>query len=127
MLLGNLFDTVIPRNVKRRYNLSFEKDKLRKATRAGDDAPAFDLVRAGTNLVLARILIAWATSQKLTLSTTYVTFMVAMGTSLAARAWCRESAVYRVPGALCCIGGWFITALLPFSVPPFLVTKMGVA
>ncbi|WP_353185181.1 inorganic phosphate transporter [Parapedobacter lycopersici] len=116
MLLGNLFNVLIPRNVKRRYNLSFEKDKLRKATQVGDDAPAFDLVRAGTNLVLASILIAWATSQKLPLSTTYVTFMVAMGTSLADKAWGRESAVYRVTGVLSVIGGWFITALIAFSV-----------
>ncbi|MBK1441395.1 inorganic phosphate transporter [Parapedobacter sp. ISTM3] len=119
MLLGNLFDTVIPRNVKRRYNLSFERDKLSKATRVDQDAPAFDLIRAGTNLVLASILIAWATSLKLPLSTTYVTFMVAMGTSLADRAWGRESAVYRVTGVLSVIGGWFITALFAFSVAAF--------
>ncbi|SFC26729.1 Phosphate transporter family protein [Parapedobacter composti] len=119
MLLGNVFDTVIPRNVKRRYNLSFERDKLSKATRVDQDAPAFDLIRAGTNLVLASILIAWATSLKLPLSTTYVTFMVAMGTSLADRAWGRESAVYRVAGVLSVIGGWFITALFAFSVAAF--------
>src|SRR5690606_3024344 len=87
MLLGSVFDTVIPRNVKRRDNLSFERDKLSKATRVVRGAPAFDLRRAGTNLVLASVLIAWATSLKLPLSTTYVTFMVAMGTSLADRAW----------------------------------------
>ncbi len=121
MLLGNVFDTVIPRNVKRRYNLSFERDKLSKATQVDEDAPAFDLVRAGTNLILASILIAWATSQKLPLSTTYVTFMVAMGTSLADRAWGRESAVYRVTGVLSVIGGWFITALIAFSVAGFFV------
>src|SRR5690606_25504287 len=77
--------------------------------------------RAGTNLILASILIAWATSQKLPLSTTYVTFMVAMGTSLADRAWGRESAVYRVTGVLSVIGGWFITALLAISVAGFFV------
>ncbi|MFC3197821.1 anion permease [Parapedobacter deserti] len=119
MLLGNVFDTVIPRNVKRRYNLSFERDKLSKATAVDQDAPAFDLIRAGTNLVLASILIAWATSLKLPLSTTYVTFMVAMGTSLADRAWGRESAVYRVTGVLSVVGGWFITALFAFSVAAF--------
>lgn len=116
MLLGNVFDTIIPRNVKRRYNLSFERDKLHKATQVGENAPAFDLIRAATNLVLASILIAWATSQKLPLSTTYVTFMVAMGTALADRAWGRESAVYRVTGVLSVIGGWFITAIFAFSV-----------
>ena len=129
MMLGNVFDAVIPRNVKRRYNLSFERDKLQKATLVGEHAPAFDLVRAGTNLILSSILIAWATSYKLPLSTTYVTFMVAMGTSLADKAWGRESAVYRVTGVLSVIGGWFITALIAFSVAGVfvLVIYQGVA
>ncbi len=115
-LLGNLISTIIPANVSRRYNISFEKEKLRQATHVAGNAPAFDLVRASTNLVLASLLIAWATSKKLPLSTTYVTFMVAMGTSLADRAWGRESAVYRVAGVLSVIGGWFITAFIAFSV-----------
>lgn len=76
--------------------------------------PAFDLVRAAVNLVMASVLISIATSMKLPLSTTYVTFMVAMGTSLADRAWGRESAVYRVAGVLNVIGGWFLTALVAF-------------
>ena len=76
--------------------------------------PAFDLVRAAVNLVVAGILISIATSMKLPLSTTYVTFMVAMGTSLADRAWGRESAVYRVAGVISVIGGWFLTALTAF-------------
>lgn len=74
------------------------------------DDVAFDLVRASVNLVLGGLLIAVGTSFKLPLSTTYVTFMVAMGTSLADRAWGRESAVYRVTGVISVIGGWFITA-----------------
>lgn len=115
-LLGNIFSAFIPRNVRRRYNISFEKEKLRQATQVANNAPAFDLVRASTNLVLASLLIAWATSMKLPLSTTYVTFMVAMGTSLADKAWGRESAVYRVTGVLSVIGGWFITALIAFTV-----------
>lgn len=115
-LLGNILSFFIPRNVRRRYNISFEKEKLRQATQVARNAPAFDLVRASTNLVLSSLLIAWATSQKLPLSTTYVTFMVAMGTSLADKAWGRESAVYRVTGVLSVIGGWFITALIAFSV-----------
>jgi len=115
-LLGNIFSAFVPRNIKRRYNISFEKEKLRYATQVTNNAPAFDLVRASTNLILASLLIAWATSKKLPLSTTYVTFMVAMGTSLADRAWGRESAVYRVTGVLSVIGGWFITALIAFSV-----------
>ena len=78
------------------------------------DMPAFDLVRASVNLMVASILISLATSMKLPLSTTYVTFMVAMGTSLADRAWGAESAVYRVAGVLNVIGGWFFTALSAF-------------
>jgi phosphate/sulfate permease len=78
------------------------------------ELPAFDLVRASVNLIVAGILISIATSMKLPLSTTYVTFMVAMGTSLADRAWGRESAVYRVAGVINVIGGWFLTALTAF-------------
>lgn len=78
--------------------------------------PAFDQVRASVNLVVASILIAIGTSLKLPLSTTYVTFMVAMGTSLADRAWDRESAVYRVSGVFAVIGGWFLTALIAFTI-----------
>jgi len=81
-----------------------------------DDPPAFDKVRASVNLVVASILIAIGTSLKLPLSTTYVTFMVAMGTSLSDRAWDRESAVYRISGVFAVIGGWFLTALIAFSV-----------
>jgi phosphate/sulfate permease len=79
------------------------------------DAPAFDLVRASVNLAVASILIAIATSFKLPLSTTYVSFMVAMGTSLADRAWGRDSAAYRVAGVLSVLSGWFITAAAAFT------------
>ena len=85
------------------------------------ETPAYDLVRASVNLVVAALLIALGTSLKLPLSTTFVTFMVAMGTSLADRAWTRESAVFRVTGVLTVIGGWFITAGVAF------VACMGVA
>ncbi|WP_138432765.1 inorganic phosphate transporter [Winogradskyella algicola] len=78
------------------------------------DKPAFDLVRAAVNLMVASVLISIATSMKLPLSTTYVTFMVAMGTSLADKAWGTESAVYRVAGVLNVIGGWFFTAFSAF-------------
>ena len=78
------------------------------------DAPAFDMVRASVNLMIASVLISIATGLKLPLSTTYVTFMVAMGTSLADRAWGAESAVYRVAGVLNVIGGWFLTAFSAF-------------
>ena len=77
---------------------------------------AFDLVRASVNLVLAGLLIALGTSLKLPLSTTYVTFMVAMGTSLADRAWGRDSAVFRITGVISVIGGWFITAGAAFTI-----------
>ena len=78
------------------------------------ELPAFDMVRASVNLIVAGILISIATSLKLPLSTTYVTFMVAMGTSLADRAWGRESAVYRVAGVINVVGGWFLTAITAF-------------
>ena len=79
------------------------------------DRPAFDMVRAAVNLMVASVLISIATSMKLPLSTTYVTFMVAMGTSLADRAWGAESAVYRVAGVLNVIAGWFFTAIVAFT------------
>jgi hypothetical protein len=86
------------------------------------DVAAFDLIRASVNLVVASALIALATSYKLPLSTTYVTFMVAMGSSLADRAWGRESAVYRVTGVLSVVGGWFVTAMIAFTVAALIVT-----
>lgn len=112
---SKIFGIIIPESIMKRYETSFEKKKLREATKTVDTA-AFDLVRASTNLVLASVIIAWATSEKLPLSTTYVTFMVAMGSSLADRAWGRDSAVYRVAGVLSVIGGWFITAFIAFTV-----------
>ena len=86
---------------------------------------AFDLVRASVNLVLAGLLIAVGTSLKLPLSTTYVTFMVGMGSSLADRAWGRESAVYRVTGVVSVIGGWFITAGAAFIIAALVATVMN--
>lgn len=86
------------------------------------EGAAFDQIRASVNLVLAGLLVAFGTSMKLPLSTTYVTFMVAMGTSLADRAWNRESAVFRITGVLSVIGGWFITAGAAFIVC-FLITN----
>ncbi|MCT4603862.1 MAG: inorganic phosphate transporter [Marinifilum sp.] len=79
------------------------------------DKPAFDMIRASVNLTVASILISIGTSLKLPLSTTYVTFMVAMGTSLSDRAWGRDSAVYRITGVLTVIGGWFFTAFIAFT------------
>ena len=80
------------------------------------EKPAFDLIRASVNLMVASAVVSFATSMKLPLSTTYVTFMVAMGTSFSDQAWGRESAVYRVTGVLTVVGGWFMTALIAFTV-----------
>lgn len=80
-----------------------------------EDKPAFDLIRASVNLMMASIVISYATFKKMPLSTTYVSFMVAMGTSLADKAWGRESAPYRVAGVLNVIGGWLMTALIAFT------------
>lgn len=89
------------------------------------DGAAFDMLRASVNLVVASVLIALGTSLKLPLSTTYVTFMVAMGSSLSDRAWGRESAVYRITGVLSVIGGWFFTALAAFTVSLVAVTLLS--
>ncbi len=109
--LGNNITSMLPRNVN-----SFIERRFRKTTYAAElhTQPSFDLVRASVNLAMASILIASATSLRLPLSTTYVTFMVAMGASLSDKAWGRESAVYRVTGVLTVIGGWFVTALVAF-------------
>ncbi|HLG40131.1 MAG TPA: hypothetical protein VI461_10700, partial [Chitinophagaceae bacterium] len=128
LMLGNFFSVILPGSLRRYYNLNFEKSKIRQAT-VVHDKPAFDLVRASVNLVLASSLIAMATSMKLPLSTTYVSFMVAMGTSLADKAWGRESAVYRVAGVLSVIGGWFITAFIAFGAAGlfvFILIKGGI-
>ena len=115
--LSNAVGKIVPARIRASINRQFDTtiyEEKRKAL--GDDAPAFDMIRASVNLVVASILIALATSRKLPLSTTYVTFMVAMGSSLTDRAWGRESAVYRVTGVLSVIGGWFLTAFCAFTV-----------
>lgn len=111
MTLANSISRIMPSGTKDWFNSRFRKDEAIIA-----DGAAFDLVRASVNLVLAGLLIALGTSLKLPLSTTYVTFMVAMGTSLADRAWGRDSAVYRITGVLSVIGGWFITAGAAFTI-----------
>jgi len=107
---------ILPAGVKTKISNSFETPAIEISQEKAKELPAFDLIRASINLAVAGILISIATSMKLPLSTTYVTFMVAMGTSLADRAWGRESAVYRVAGVLNVIGGWFLTALTAFSI-----------
>ena len=111
MTLANGVSEIVPEGTKKWINTRFRKDEAIIA-----DGAAFDLVRASVNLVLAGLLIALGTSLKLPLSTTYVTFMVAMGTSLADRAWGRDSAVYRITGVLSVIGGWFLTAGAAFTI-----------
>lgn len=111
--LSERIAAITPRQVK----VSIEKQfALVSHEKNQKDYPAFDMLRASVNLVVASILIALGTSLKLPLSTTYVTFMVAMGTSLSDRAWDRESAVFRVTGVFSVIGGWFFTALSAFTV-----------
>ncbi len=114
---GERIDRMLPASVQRRLAISFDQKPfdLEVQDMKTEEAPAFDLLRAAVTLVVASILISIGTSLKLPLSTTYVTFMVAMGTSLADGAWGRESAVYRVSGVLSVIGGWFFTAFSAFS------------
>jgi phosphate/sulfate permease len=127
MGIGEGFNKITPPGIRNFINSRLEKNNNnRKADPAGN--VSFDMVRASVNLVVASILIAFGTSLKLPLSTTYVTFMVAMGTSFADGAWGRESAVYRVTGVLSVIGGWFITAIVAFSVAfiiAFIMLKGG--
>ena len=113
--LSDYLSVIIPKSTQEKIGRSFEKPSAKALTKAqSKDLPAFDMIRAAVNLMVAGVLIAFATSMKLPLSTTYVTFMVAMGTSFADRAWGRESAVYRVAGVLNVIGGWFGTAFGAF-------------
>jgi hypothetical protein len=107
---------VVPGQLRDRMADRFDRAQYRPAPDADGTVPDFDLVRASVNLMVASALISWATSLKLPLSTTYVTFMVAMGTSLSDQAWGRESAVYRITGVLTVIGGWFFTAMAAFTV-----------
>lgn len=109
MWVGKQANKIIPERWSRNLSIRFEKES------AGDvaaDQASFDLIRASINLVVASVLIAYGTSQKLPLSTTFVTFMVAMGSSFADQAWGRESAVYRVAGVINVIAGWLVTALV---------------
>lgn len=113
---------ILPKGVTTSIASSFQKVPIPMVAKS--EAPAFDMIRAAVNLVLASVLISIATGLKLPLSTTYVTFMVAMGTSLADRAWGSESAVYRVAGVINVIGGWFLTALAAFTAAAVLTYLM---
>lgn len=107
--------TILPKSIQSFSNSRFEKGN-EETTKQGITKPAFDLLRASINLVLASILISIATNFTLPLSTTYITFMVAMGTSFGDKAWGRESAVYRVAGVFNVIGSWLLTAVIAFAI-----------
>lgn len=115
MAMSQMSSVVLPESWQTKIEKQFEKPVISLAKNKVHELPAFDMVRAAVNLMVASVLISIATSMKLPLSTTYVTFMVAMGTSLADRAWGAESAVYRVAGVLNVIGGWFFTAFIAFA------------
>lgn len=108
-----------PASVRRWINRRFDSSDMDL-----EEGAAFDLVRGTVNLMLAGVLIAVGTSLKLPLSTTFVTFMVAMGTSLADKAWSRESAVFRISGVITVIGGWFVTAFVAFAASALIVSAM---
>ena len=107
---------LIPVRVRRKISQRLDPGAYMCAPSIDGKMPSFDLLRASVNLIVASAVVSFATSLKLPLSTTYVTFTVAMGTSLSDQAWGRESAVYRVAGVLTVISGWFLTALVAFSV-----------
>lgn len=117
--LNKAYILVMPKPVLRAIGTRFEQVHKSKRLK---DGPAFDLVRASVILMVSSILITMGTNLKLPLSTTYITFMVAMGASLADRAWGRESAVYRVSGVITVVGGWFFTALIAFTVAGIMAT-----
>lgn len=112
LALSGMITRIIPSGLQKWISKRFDHSETHKKYKNPADRPAFDLLRASVNLTVASALISFATSLKLPLSTTYVTFMVAMGSSLSDRAWGRESAVYRVTGVLTVVGGWFVTAFL---------------
>lgn len=116
--IGYIFNKIIPISAIKYIDKRFEKSEVEVPRLK---SPSFDLIRASVNLMVASVLISIATSWQLPLSTTYVTFMVAMGTALADRAWNRESAVYRVAGVLNVIASWFMTSLLAFFVSGIVV------
>ena len=107
---------ILPNSVNSFIETKFDSSPFIQKQAKEKDPPVFDMLRASVNLVVASILISVGTSFKLPLSTTYVTFMVAMGTSLADRAWDKESAVFRITGVISVIGGWFFTAFSAFTV-----------
>ena len=111
MNINKMVEKITPRVVS-----DFIESRFKPLSAEENANASFDLIRASVNLTVSALLISLGTSLKLPLSTTYVTFMVAMGSSLADRAWGRESAVYRITGVLTVISGWFLTAFVAFTV-----------
>ena len=120
--LSDLLTRLLPKKINQKIELQFSGSSNHSKMSNNPDSPSFDMLRASVNLTVAAILISIATSYKLPLSTTYVTFMVAMGTSLADKAWGRDSAVYRVSGVVNVIFGWFLTAITAFFVSGIIVS-----
>ena len=126
IFLGKSVQSAVPKSLTQKLEARFAKVD---AAVAEKDRPSFDLVRASVNLLVSSVLIAFGTSMKLPLSTTFVTFMVAMGSSFADQAWGRESAVYRVAGVTNVIAGWLITAIMAFAASAtlaFVLFKTGI-
>ncbi len=117
-MMTSFFETVkfiIPRSLQNKVSERLDIKRYSPDASGKKDTGSFDLIRASVNLMVASAVVSFATSLKLPLSTTYVTFMVAMGSSLSDQAWGRESAVFRVAGVLIVIGGWFLTAIMAFT------------
>jgi len=117
---------VLPDSLLKRIDARFE-NVPEPAPEKGEEKASFDTIRAAVNLIVSGILISLGTSMKLPLSTTYVTFMVAMGTSLSDRAWGRDSAVYRISGVFAVVGGWFMTALIAFTLAAIIAGIISVS
>lgn len=114
ILTGNKIKSIIPKKIYKKIDKRFDTSKIEHSKQDKKDRPAFDLIRATVNLMVSSSLISLGTAYTLPLSTTYVTFMVAMGTSFADKSWGRDSAVYRVNGVITVIAGWVLTAFIAF-------------
>ncbi|GAB4278920.1 MAG: inorganic phosphate transporter [Marinilabiliales bacterium] len=114
--LNNGINKIIPKGVKTFIQKQFDQTPYINEVKNMPDPPSFDMIRASVNLFIASVLISIGTALKLPLSTTYVTFMVAMGSSLADKAWGKESAVYRITGVIVVIAGWFFTAISAMTI-----------
>lgn len=123
--MTNAIEKILPKSWAESISKRLDPSQVPVPEILDPNPPMFDLVRAAVNMMVASILIAIGTSYKLPLSTTYVTFMVAMSTSLVDGAWGRDSAVYRITGVFTVIGGWFMTGLAAFTVAFLISTFLG--